>query len=139
MVVHDIVWDLDGTILCMVLESDFFGYAERFGGRKEMVRFNRLHPLVRPCTVKSILTARPEYMREITKEEMQKHGIRATLFMKPTTDDHCRETNLAFKAAWLNAHRTRFYVDDDPIYTRQLQPMLDTTVCLSVEEAVIGL
>lgn len=136
----DVAWDIDGTIYFNVLELDFFGYVARWGGRDKILPFNRINPQVRREDIRCILTFRPEWMRDMTMKELRAHGFdtsKVIVMMNPSDSDCSHGHALEFKAGMLNSMKCKYYVDNDDILRRNLQPMLWTTECISVEEFYI--
>ena len=136
MITPLVAWDLDGTIYHNVLELDFFGYVDRWGGREKVLPFNHLNPTICPRDVKYILTFRPKWMQEMTEAELVKHGFdlnKVFLIMNPCKTDVCQADAVKFKARFLNYYRFDFYVDNDDFLRRELQP-LTRTRCISTEQ-----
>ncbi len=127
-------WDLDGTLYHNMLELDFFGYVERWGGRDKILPFNRPNPIVCPKDVKYVLTFRPSWWREQTEAELARHGFSPIeVLMNPSDTDMHPGQSVQFKAHILNEGRFDVYVDDDDILRRYLQP-LTRARCISTEE-----
>ena len=140
MITPLVAWDLDGTIYHNVLELDFFGYVDRWGGREKILPFNRLNPTIHHGDIKYILTFRPKWMQEMTEAELVKHGFdldKVFLVMNPSKTDIRQDDAVKFKAGVLNYYRFNFYVDDDDFLRRELQP-LTRTRCISTEEFYSG-
>jgi len=136
MITPLVAWDIDGTILHNVLELDFFGYVERWGGREKILPFNHLNPAICPKDIKYILTFRPKWMQEMTEKELLGHGFdlnKVFLIMNPRETDIHQAEAVKFKAKFLNYYKFDFYVDDDDILRMKLQP-LTSTRCISTEE-----
>jgi len=127
-------WDIDGTLYFNILELDFFGYVDRWGGRDKILPFNRTNPMVCPRDVRYVLTFRPSWWREQTEKELLDHGFRPrqVLMNVGGTDMHPWQS-VQFKARVLNERKFDVYIDNDVILRRNLQP-LTRARCMSVEE-----
>jgi len=127
-------WDIDGTLYHNFIELDFFGYVDRWGGRDKILPFNKTNPIVCPRDVRYVLTFRPEWWREKTEMELNRHGFFPELvLMNPSDTDIHSWQSVLFKAGILNDQMFDIYVDDDPILRRKLQP-LTRARCVSTEE-----
>jgi hypothetical protein len=130
-----VAWDIDGTLYFNVLELDFFGCVDRWGGREKVLPFNQTNPQVRLEEVKNVLTFRPEWMRKMTLLELVNHGICSdvNLIMNPSERDDRPHESARFKADTLNEREFDVYVDNDDVLRRNMQPYT-TAKCVSVEE-----
>jgi hypothetical protein len=138
--IDKVAWDIDGTLYFNVLELDFFGYVDRWGGRDKILPFNRRNPQVCTKDVKCVLTFRPEWWRSMTTSELEKQGFdveKMLILMNPSNSDMHPHQSVEFKAGILNSMGFDFYIDNDDCLRRNLQPKLWHTQCLSVEEFYI--
>lgn len=126
-----VTWDADGTLWYSIYDINFEHYLHSMG-YEWYVSTHRINKNVVKSDVNIILTGRFSSMRILFRRELENMGFYPeTIIMNPYDN---RFINLQWKASVLNEMRADFYIDDDPIMCRKLQPYVPLTQCLSVEE-----
>lgn len=135
---EDIVWDFDGTVLYNFLDVDFLGNIKIFkeepdSDLKLFRQYNTLNTTINVKDIKHVLTGRLKIKEQVTREEMTKNNIDANLIMFGG-DRHDVDEIIKFKSDYLNKVKARFYVDDDIVFCKKLEPHLKFTKTISTEE-----
>ncbi|MFA5306040.1 MAG: hypothetical protein WC365_01185 [Candidatus Babeliales bacterium] len=118
-----IVYDIDGTV-----DLNLWGaWTHQPTGR----RF--LNPCVNPVKVKYVITGRPETRRELTLAHLKELGVTPkVLLMNPLGITEPKYLYM-MKANYLRVLLADVYVDDDPMWTKNLPKYWDGIVCNTTE------
>jgi hypothetical protein len=115
-----VAWDLDNTIFYNLLAFDFGYYYDRIP-LEQFISFNVLNPIVNINDIHIVLTSRYDFLRWITQAQLEHNGIYAEINMYPNKV-WTPEKSLKFKINALNKMNADYYVDDDVLFNKLLQP-----------------
>ena len=133
-----VIFDWDGTVIYNFLDIDFINNIKIFNedansDLNNFRQYNTLNYMIRTSDVKHILTGRLKSKESVTREEMKRHGVDADLVMFGG-EKHDVDEIIKFKSDYLNDIGADFYIDDDVLFCKKLEPHLKKTHAISTEE-----
>lgn len=131
---HTIFWDFDSTIIYNIFDMDYHRFISTVEGVEQFKKFSHINPLVKPCDIKHVLTARSPFNNyNNIKGDLKKLNINAKLYLNETHRKSLSD-DIKFKVKVLNEYKPTYYIDDDDFMNNLLQPHLTHTQCITTEK-----